>query len=383
MNKVLIAGDYVPRFRIASQIEYGDYRCFDEIKQFVQTSDYSIVNFESPVVSRNAQPIDKTGPNLSCSEKAMECIVQNGFKCVTLANNHFRDYGQIGIEDTINACKKNGIDYVGGGHNKQEAEKVLYRTINGQTLALVNVCENEWSIASDSYGGAAPLNPINNYYTIKEAKRYASHVLVIVHGGIEGCQYPAPRMLETYRFFVDAGADAVVNHHQHCYSGYEVYKGKPIFYGLGNFCFDYNNSSNRLLLQGYMVILALNDNDIDFELVPYNQCLDAPVISPMGEDEKRDFANKINQINTIISDPIQLESKISSWVNYIKNTRLLEFEPFSNNFIRKLQKKGILPSFVSKKTRMDVFNVVNCESHRDVILRIYSEMLCQKQSEKS
>lgn len=43
-------------------------------------------------------------------------------------------------------------------------------------------------------------------------------------------------MQEIYRFFVDIGADAVINHHQHCYSGYEVYKEKPIFYGLGNFC---------------------------------------------------------------------------------------------------------------------------------------------------
>ena len=35
------------------------------------------------------------------------------------------------------------------------------------------------------------------------------------------------------------GADAVVNHHQHCYSGYEVYKDKPVFYGLGNLLFDH------------------------------------------------------------------------------------------------------------------------------------------------
>lgn len=383
MNKILVAGDFVPRYRIANQLEANDFSCLDRIKPFVKSVDYSIVNFESPVVQHAAKPIDKTGPNLRCSEKAMECIAKAGFNCVSLANNHFRDYGQTGVEDTIAACCKYGVDYVGGGKDIIEAEQVLYKGINDKTLAIINVCENEWSIAEEKVGGSAPLNIVRNYYTIREAKQKADNVLVIVHGGIEGCQYPAPRMLETYRFFVDAGADAVVNHHQHCYSGYEVYKGKPIFYGLGNLCFDYNNSSNRLLLQGYMVILALNDNDIDFELVPYNQCLDAPVISPMGEDEKRDFANKINQINTIISDLIQLESKISSWVNYIKNTRLLEFEPFSNNFIRKLQKKGILPSFVSKKTRMDVFNVVNCESHRDVILRIYSEMLCQKQSEKS
>jgi poly-gamma-glutamate synthesis protein (capsule biosynthesis protein) len=53
-------------------------------------------------------------------------------------------------------------------------------------------------------------------------------------------------MVETYRFFIEAGADAVVNHHQHCICGYEVYKGKPIFYGLGNFCFDWAKRSTSL-----------------------------------------------------------------------------------------------------------------------------------------
>ena len=51
---------------------------------------------------------------------------------------------------------------------------------------------------------------------VEEAKKKADFVLVIVHGGSEHFQLPTPRMQATYRFFVDAGADAVVNHHQHC-----------------------------------------------------------------------------------------------------------------------------------------------------------------------
>jgi poly-gamma-glutamate synthesis protein (capsule biosynthesis protein) len=121
---------------------------------------------------------------------------------------------------------------VGGGTNLQEASKILYKKIDEKVLALINCCENEFSIATEVTAGSNPLNPIQQYYAIQEAKSKADYVLVIVHGGHELWQLPSPRMQETYRFFIDAGADAVVNHHQHCYSGYEIYKKKPYILNL-------------------------------------------------------------------------------------------------------------------------------------------------------
>ena len=59
---------------------------------------------------------------------------------------------------------------------------------------------------------------------------------MIVHGGHECYNLPSPRMQKQYLFYADQGADIVVGHHTHCISGYEVYKGVPIYYSLGNFC---------------------------------------------------------------------------------------------------------------------------------------------------
>ena len=98
----------------------------------------------------------------------------------------------------------------------------MYKRKDGETLAIINCCEHEFSIADDDSAGANPLNPIQQYYKIKEARLNADYVLVIVHGGHEMYQLPSLRMVDTYRFFIDAGADAVVNHHQHCFSGYET-----------------------------------------------------------------------------------------------------------------------------------------------------------------
>ena len=54
-------------------------------------------------------------------------------------------------------------------------------------------------------------------------------MFLILHGGIEHYQLPSPRMKKWYRHIIDLGASAIVNHHQHCFSGYELYNGKPIF----------------------------------------------------------------------------------------------------------------------------------------------------------
>lgn len=74
-----------------------------------------------------ADRIQKTGPHLRCTENALACVADAGFKCITSANNHFRDYGQNGVLDTLSACRNYNIDYVGVGREIKEAVKVLLK----------------------------------------------------------------------------------------------------------------------------------------------------------------------------------------------------------------------------------------------------------------
>lgn len=370
MIKVLIAGDFVPQDRTAIQIKAGDYSSLIEVKPFAQEADYSIVNFESPVVTRESKPIDKTGPNLHCVEQAMECVASNGFKCVTLANNHFRDQGQIGIEDTLDACLKYNVDYIGGGRNLAEAERILYKEINGQRLAIVNLCENEWSIAGKNYGGSNPLNPVKNYYAIKLAKEKADYVLVIVHGGIEGYPFPTPRMQDTYRFFVDAGADAVINHHQHCYSGYEEYKRKPIFYGLGNFCFDHKGERGSIWNEGYMVSVLFSGKDVNYNVIPYTQCDETPAVKLMEGKKARAFENQLFQINKTIADPYLLYLQFQKKINSLYEYRILALEPFNNKVINLLQQRHLFPRLIKREQMKSMFMRVSCESNRESLFGV-------------
>lgn len=364
---ILIAGDYCPRNRVQPIVDRSDYvKIFEKVKPIVNQVDYSIVNLECPVVKGQGTPIKKCGPNLRTSEKGVEALKWVGFDCVTLANNHFYDYGDEGVGDTLQTCKIYDIDFVGGGNNLFEASQILYKEFLGKRLAIVNCCEHEFSIATKTSGGSNPLNPVQQYYAIQEAKTKADYVLVIVHGGHEHWQLPSPRMVETYRFFIDAGADAVVNHHQHCFSGYEVWHGKPIFYGLGNFCFDIEPPmQNDIWNYGYMVQLSFEEQGVSFSLLPYEQCGSQIGVSML---QKSAFSLRLGELNTIITDFEKLSAETEKYYSSCALQYSNVFEPLYNRFFLGAKQRGWVPSFISVKRKIHAANRVCCESHRDKLM---------------
>ncbi len=79
-----------------------------------------------------------------------------------------------------------------------------------------------------------------NLAWIRDARRQADWVLVSVHAhemAASDREQPAGFIPAFCRAAVDAGADAVLGHGPHLLRGLEIYRGKPIFYSLGNFIF--------------------------------------------------------------------------------------------------------------------------------------------------
>ena len=365
--KILVAGDLLPFGRVADLFDQKQYETvFGQVRECIKEADYSIVNFECPICKGGEIPIEKLGPSHKCSDSAIGAILYAGFDGVTLANNHFRDFGDKGCENTLRLLAANRIDYVGGGMNSAEAANILYREVKGKRLAIINCCEHEFSIATEHSAGSNPLNPIEQYYAIKEARNKADYVIVIVHGGHQLWQLPSPRMKQTYQFFIDAGADAVVNHHQHCFSGYEIYKDRPIIYGLGNFCFDKPGYFQGLWEYGYMVEIETETNAIT--LLPYEQCRENPTINLL--DDKTLFEEQISKLNDVISNDDLLVEKTKCYYNTRRKKVALSLEPYSNKLFKSLYMRGILPSFVSKKKKKFFTNMLVCESQRDILTYI-------------
>ena len=369
--RIVITGDFVPHERVAKMFAQGDYSAVEALRPVLAQADYSIVNMECPILHGGEKPIIKNGPNLHADTHALEALKEIGADCVTLANNHFRDFGDEGVLNTLSELSAYGIDYVGGGANLKDAAAVLYKQIGKEILAIVNCCEHESSIAMDEHCGSNPLNPIQQYYAIQEAKSKADYVLVIVHGGVEHYQLPTPRMQETYRFFIDAGADAVINHHQHCYSGYEEYKGKPIFYGLGNLCFGWSKR-NSIWNEGLVLDLSLSKNGLSYVLIPYHQCGAEPKVALYSETEILAFDKSIAELNAIIANSDELELKYDELKRSTRMKYRSYMEPYKSKILRFLFRKHLLPSFMHRKYVI-ISNMIQCESHRERLLDAINE----------
>ena len=377
--KVIVAGDFYDGGRVSENLSSDLFQPFGEISPIISEAQFKIVNFEFPIVDSNASPIAKDGPHLSGTEQSIKIIKDAGFNVCTLANNHILDYGPDCCIDTMRKLQNHGISTVGVGSNVEEASNILYLKDSDKTLAVINCCEHEFSIAEFDSPGANPLSPIQQFYQIQEASIHADYVLVIIHGGHEHYQLPSPRMQETYRFYIDAGADVVVNHHQHCFSGYEVYKGKPIFYGLGNFLFDSPNYRNTHWNTGFFVELDFSSKDsISYNLHPYSQCNEYPNVRLMNEPQKKVFYKKIRELNTINGDVHLLTQEYTDWVESTSDHYLMIFQPYMHYILRAMYIRKLLPTFMNKRKKYHILGLLKCQSHFDRLVHMVSKLKTDK-----
>lgn len=226
--------------------------------------------------------------------------------------------GEQGLFDTLDCCKRAGLKTVGAGGNIEEATKALITTVNGINIAILNVAENEWSIAGPDRAGASPVDLIDNYYSINETKQKADFILVILHGGNEYYPLPSPRMKKTCRYFVDIGTHAVVCHHTHVPSGLEIYNDAPIVYSTGNLLFDWPGERPDDWYKGYMAELSIMRGKVNsLCLLPYTQCDLKPTIRPMGEDINDFFLDILKFSDIIKNDSTPHENMNNFFVTQI------------------------------------------------------------------
>ena len=141
---IFIAGDVVPMRRTVSLFqERQTETLFGAIRERICSSDLRIVNLEAPVADTGTLRIRKSGPSLCCASTTLETLQMAGFNTVTLANNHFRDYGDQGVQRTINQCKQLNINLIGGGNTVSEARRPLQITIKQKSITIINACETE------------------------------------------------------------------------------------------------------------------------------------------------------------------------------------------------------------------------------------------------
>lgn len=372
-NKIKISfwGDFAGQGRIPQLIDLENpANIFGELAEEIQNSDIAIANLEAPLIEKGVKT-PKSGPNIKAPLILAKALKEVGISLVTLANNHIMDYGVQGLQSTIFACDSYDLEYMGVGANEDEATKIKYVNCKNSKIAFINIAENEFGNATKKQGGGAPLNPVKNYYQITEARHEADYVIVIIHGGHETFEYPSPRMRDTYRYYIDIGADAIIGHHTHCFSGHEIYKGHPIVYSLGNFIFDNLENTHSSWNDGVGAVITLENGTICLELIPFTQGLpDIPFPKIYPLEKKEEFINKSHKKSKVIDNDKLLQSEFEKFVKQSKRKYALYLEPTTNRIILGLINRKILKSFINDKKRLLLLNIIRCEAHRDVLLQI-------------
>lgn len=369
MVSIGFAGDFCPWKRMESTLLNEVWQeSLSDVKPFFDKNDLNIINLECPLTNADVG-IVKTGPYLKALPDTAKILKWLKCDLVATANNHFKDYGEAGMRETYEALVQYDIDWLGSGKNFREASEVKIKDINGLRFAFINMAENEWTTTFGDEYGCNPLDPVVAFNSILAYKSNVDFVVMILHGGHEHYSLPSPRMKKLYRYFIDVGADAVISHHTHIVSGYEVYKGKPIFYSLGNFCFDWVSKRNDTWNIGMLLRLKfLPTKQIEFEYVFVDQNNDEPGVKLTPADMTTELNQKLMELNSVIDNDSLLEQRFVDYVSSREKVTMAWLQP--NRILTVLFRKDLIPDSISMEKKILLTNLVRCESHRDVLLEV-------------
>jgi putative flippase GtrA len=330
---VNIAGDLS-----TSHFKSESFHLCDEIARFFKESDINIVNLENPVLRSDLTA--KPKPIALKSEMLSDSIL-NTFDYFSLANNHSFDFYEEGFFQTQEYLNNKGKQYFGAGINLKDAIKPLIISRNGIKLAVWGV--TRFDNAKRKKPGTAP-DHIKHYK--KEIIKYKSDgffILFYAHWGREYIDYPTPDDRTFAKNLINLGADCVIGTHPHVPQGFEPYKGKFIFYSLGNFVFSsevaeycaFEKEDIRLGL-GYVVQLRIND-DLTYSplIIPY-KTVDGTISSLKGNDLE-DFKSNLERISfETVNDRLHLSKFYSSASEIRKQSKRMIRKQFSKGGVKSL-----------------------------------------------
>lgn len=245
----------------------------EELSDLIRSCDLKVVNFEVPL-KPDAELPPQQYERFWQHDDVPDFLSGLGFNLFSIANNHAFDWGEAGFKKTKAVLG----DRAFGAGTYEEAYKVKICEVNGVKVGFLALTYAAYTGVFDDVMnreglGCAYINDLRVNHDIVEAKKQVDYLFVLPHDGIEYIDVPLPETISKYRDFIDWGADGVIGSHPHCPQGWEEYKGKPIFYSLGNFFFNskedtsYRAWNRPHWYEGMCVVLSLCEGNINFRIV--------------------------------------------------------------------------------------------------------------------
>lgn len=224
---------YIPTFKTQG----WDY-AWSGLNGLFQRDDLTIINLEC-AVSNKGSAVPKEF-NFRGDPRGLPAMRRAGVEIASLANNHAYDFGPEAIVDTVRNVRDAGITPIGAGANAEEAEAPAILDIKGWRIAVVpwDYVVDPWptAVATADHPGTAFGHDFNRVVkAVKKVDRKVDLTIVQTHWGVELETRPNPAQIPLGHELIDAGADIIFGGHSHRIQPLEIYKGKPIFWSLGNF----------------------------------------------------------------------------------------------------------------------------------------------------
>ena len=317
-------GDIMPGGYFSEQLDtLRDQWIPEEALQWFQ-SDVVFANLEC-VASNSGVPLSNKIVTY-CFPEALNILRDIRVDVVNLANNHQMDYGIEASEETRSYLDDLNIAYGGVGRNIQEAGSPVILERKGHKIGFLF---HSWTkefvepipAATPDTAGVAPLSVLEICEAIYKLKQEGVDIVIVsLHWGEGKSHNVRPENIKEAHEIIDAGADIIVGHHAHCLQGYEVYNGKPIFYGLGNFfCSAYRKLPDKRLTYDQegtyryrflrerktMVVLVTYspDNGYNIEYHPLYQLDNPPVLTIPDDGIKRNIQAMVKTLSKRITLP--------------------------------------------------------------------------------
>ncbi|MCB1154537.1 CapA family protein [bacterium] len=336
-TSIVFVGDMYPWDFAKKHVKDDPAYMFRGTAPILQQADLTVGNLETPVAvkaEKRKRKFDWKRPIHSLKAKSwvyklpprmLDGLHWAGIDLVSLANNHIGDCRADGVSETLEHLQAHGIKAVGAGNNLREAARPTVVEVNGVKFAFVaSVSAETWitdigqvkeeknaipkrrrwmkrrlQATKDSAGSVITSESMVRRM-VRRAKRMADVVVYFPHWGIRYHRPVFDEQAKMARAAIDAGADLVVGHHIHIWQPSEIYEGKPIVYGLGNFAF---GSNNRRANEGLVVRAIFRGKSLDrLELYPtYTKNVD-PVVKYQTKLLRGTFAgDTLRRVNLMSS----------------------------------------------------------------------------------
>lgn len=262
-SSVIAVGDIMLGGRATKTIsEYGPDYPFDSVLPLLRTAPIVAGNLEGPfarIACKQRRNFSyRVDPQLASS------LTRAGINVVTLANNHLLDCGREGVLETLDALATARVSALGAGTNNVTAHAPVIRQAGRLRIGLLGYYWNRRTAATAEQPGSAMDAPAALEADIRELRKHVDRIVVVFHWGVPYEREPSPEDRAKAHFAVDCGADVVIGHHPHIVQPFEIYRGRPIFYSVGNFAFGSGNSR----AEGLLVAVRFEETNTSVNVYP-------------------------------------------------------------------------------------------------------------------